>query len=241
MADSTNDVVMPGDVLHNLKTSDTSGKIVIGPGLRRDSDNIIVTKPGVVRFKDPNIYWVDCYQKRYVPARGESVIGIVTMKAGDIFKLDVGASEQATLSFLSFEGATKKNRPNCKVGDIVYAKFAVANKDMERELVCIGSNGKSGGLGVIKGGGLLFHSSLYLCRKILSPDCVLLKTLGRSMPYEIAIGMNGRIWIKGRSAGEAIAIYNGITCAEHMDNEQIKVMCKKLLDALAGFASFGAD
>lgn len=43
------------------------------------------------------------------------MIGIVTAKAGDIFKLDVGGSEQASLSYLAFEGATKRNRPNVQV------------------------------------------------------------------------------------------------------------------------------
>jgi exosome complex component RRP40 len=43
------------------------------------------------------------------------VIGIVTAKSGDIFKVDVGGSEQASLSYLAFEGATKRNRPNVQV------------------------------------------------------------------------------------------------------------------------------
>lgn len=52
---------------------------------------------------------------QYVPARGETVIGIVTAKSGDVFKVDVGGSEQASLSYLAFEGATKRNRPNVQV------------------------------------------------------------------------------------------------------------------------------
>jgi exosome complex RNA-binding protein Rrp4 len=44
------------------------------------------------------------------------VIGIVTTKSGDVFKVDVGGSEQASLSYLAFEGATKRNRPNVQVG-----------------------------------------------------------------------------------------------------------------------------
>lgn len=52
---------------------------------------------------------------QYVPAKGESIIGIVTAKSGDIFKVDVGGSEQASLSYLAFEGATKRNRPNVQV------------------------------------------------------------------------------------------------------------------------------
>lgn len=52
---------------------------------------------------------------QYVPAKGESVIGIVTVKSGDVFKVDFGGSEQASLSYLAFEGATKRNRPNVQV------------------------------------------------------------------------------------------------------------------------------
>ena len=51
-----------------------------------------------------------------MPVKGEHVIGIITQKAGDIFRVDIGGSEQASLSFLSFEGATKRNRPDVKVG-----------------------------------------------------------------------------------------------------------------------------
>ena len=43
------------------------------------------------------------------------MIGIVSARAGDIFRVDIGGSDQATLPFLAFEGATKKNRPNVKV------------------------------------------------------------------------------------------------------------------------------
>lgn len=50
-----------------------------------------------------------------MPVKGDQVIGIVTARAGDVFRLDVGGSEQASLSYLAFEGATKRNRPNVQV------------------------------------------------------------------------------------------------------------------------------
>lgn len=55
------------------------------------------------------------YPFQYIPQRGDSVIGIITTKAGDVFRVDVGASELATLPYLAFEGATKRNRPDVKV------------------------------------------------------------------------------------------------------------------------------
>ena len=42
----------------------------------------------------------------------------------------------------------------------------VANKDMEPELVCIDSHGRSSGLGVIgRDGGFMFQTSINLIRK----------------------------------------------------------------------------
>ncbi|XP_048762538.2 exosome complex component RRP40-like isoform X2 [Ostrea edulis] len=173
---------------------------------------------------------------KYVPQRGDSVIGIITAKAGDVFRVDVGANELATLSYLAFEGATKRNRPDVKVGDIVYSKFLVANKDMEPELVCIDGHGKSASLGIIgRDGGMVVQVPIDLIRKILSPDCVLFKSLGKSLKYEVAVGMNGRIWIKCHTVMETIVVANAITTSQYMTNEQIRDMCGKLTDSLAGF------
>ena len=71
---------------------------------------------------------VRCCLFQYIPQRGDDVLGIVTGKGGDIFKVDVGASENASLSYLGFEGATKKNRPDVQIGDLIFAKLLVANK-----------------------------------------------------------------------------------------------------------------
>lgn len=235
-------VVLPGDILRDLKTSESSGKTVLGPGLRIDSQNtddegdqIIVCKPGILRHREPNVYWVDSHQKRYIPTKGDSIIGIVTIKSGDNYRVDIGSSEPASLSYLAFEGATKRNRPDVKIGDLVYARIVVANKDIEPELVCIDSVGRSSGLGIIRDGGFLLHCSLNLVRKILSKDCPLLKLLGNTLPYETAIGMNGRIWIKGRSTLETITIINAIDRSEFMSNDQIKIMVKQTVDRLSGF------
>ena len=57
-------VLLPGDVLTDLKESESTGKTTLGPGLRRELDTTVVTKPGILRFKEPNFYWIDAHQKR---------------------------------------------------------------------------------------------------------------------------------------------------------------------------------
>lgn len=165
---------------------------------------------------------------RYVPNRGENVIGIVTQKSGDLFKVDIGASEQATLSYLAFEGATKKNRPDVQIGDVVYAKLLVASKDMEPELVCVDSQGKENELGVLSSDGMMFTCSLNLVRKLLNPECPLFRLLGRNQAYELAAGLNGRIWIKARSVQETIAVANAILAAEYTMFNEMQKLCAKI-------------
>jgi exosome complex component RRP40 len=64
MVDRVGKVVIPGEILTSLQKSDSTSKIVLGPGTRQETDLVVVSKPGVLRFKEPNIYWVDCFQKR---------------------------------------------------------------------------------------------------------------------------------------------------------------------------------
>lgn len=230
------DVVLPGDSCTEIETAGEKSKVILGPGLRKDADKVFTTKAGVLKKRAPNTFWIDSYQKRYVPARGENVIGVVVQKAGDIFRVDVGASCPASLSYLSFENATKKNRPEVQVGDVVYAKMLVASRDMEPEIVCVDSHGKKNRLGVLADG-FVFKCSLNLVRKILNPNCPLLNSLKNEWPFEVAAGMNGRIWIKANTMRETIALGNAILGSEYLSNEEIKSMCSNIASILAGHIS----
>ena len=56
--------VMPGDIIEHLKESEKSKKVIVGPGLQLDSEIVYASKPGTLKFKKPNEYWIDSYQKR---------------------------------------------------------------------------------------------------------------------------------------------------------------------------------
>uniref|UniRef100_A0A8P0PRL6 Exosome complex component RRP40 n=2 Tax=Canis lupus familiaris TaxID=9615 RepID=A0A8P0PRL6_CANLF len=167
----------------------------------------------------------------YVPVKGDHVIGIVTAKSGDIFKVDVGGSEPASLSYLAFEGATKRNRPNVQIGDLIYGQFVVANKDMEPEMVCIDSCGRASGMGVIGQDGLLFKVTLGLIRKLLAPDCEILQEVGKLYPLEIVFGMNGRIWVKAKTIQQTLILANILEACEHMTADQRKQIFSRLAES----------
>uniref|UniRef100_A0A1B6CL21 Exosome complex component RRP40 n=1 Tax=Clastoptera arizonana TaxID=38151 RepID=A0A1B6CL21_9HEMI len=224
-------VVIPGDNISHICGVTNKSNVVLGPGLYtiKDKDDIIVNKCGILRRKKPDIYWVDTHYKRYVPVKGDHVIGIITGKAGDYFKVDIGCSEQASLYFLDFEGATKKNRQHLNVGDAIYALCIIADKDLETQVSCMDANGKQGKMGLLKSDGFLFRCNLNLIRKITNPKCCILNLLGKEINHEIAIGMNGRVWVRSNSIRSTVAIGNSILEAEHLTNDEIKVKCKEIL------------
>ncbi|XP_056328247.1 exosome complex component RRP40 [Danio aesculapii] len=230
------DVVLPGDLLFSFSPPEAgdanpkADRMICGPGLRRSGAEIRVCRAGVLKHKQPNMYWVNCQQRRYVPAKGESVIGIVTAKSGDVFKVDVGGSEQASLSYLAFEGATKRNRPNVQVGDLVFGQFTIANKDMEPELVCIDSCGRANGMGVFGGDGLLFKVSLGLVRRLLAPHSDLVSDLEKMFPCEMVVGLNGRVWVKARTVQHTLILSNLLEACENMSAAQRQTLLRRVAD-----------
>ncbi|XP_037318277.1 exosome complex component RRP40 [Pungitius pungitius] len=235
LRDRTGEVLLPGDEF----SFDTDGsislsgpvkaeKLVCGPGLRRSGDRLLVCKSGVLRHKPPNVFWMDSQQRRYVPAKGETIIGIVTVKSGDVFKVDFGGSEQASLSYLAFEGATKRNRPNVQVGDLVFSQFLLANQDMEPELVCVDSSGRANGMGVFGAGGLLFTVSLGLVRRLLTPHSEILADLKQLFPCELVMGMNGRLWVKSSSIQQTLVISNLLQSCDTMTAQQRRELFRRV-------------
>lgn len=234
------DTVLPGDhIVLPLPpaTAAKKSKVILGPGLRHVDDKVLASKAGVLKQRAANTFWIDSFQKRYIPSKGETVIGLVVMKAGDIFRVDIGASEPAALSYLAFEGATKKNRPDVNVGDLVFAKLLVAYKDFESELICVDSLGKKLKLGVLSGG-FVFSCSINLARRLRNAECPLIDSIKKhiQVPVEIVIGMNGKVWINARNVKDIIAVGNAILAAEHKTDAEIDDMCDQVAALFTGVA-----
>lgn len=98
-------------------------------------------------------------------AAGESVLGVVTGRTAEFYRLDIGTAHTAILPVLAFEGATKRNRPNLALRSLVYCHVTMANPDMEAELTCVNpSTNRADGFGPLEGG-FVFKCSLGLCRR----------------------------------------------------------------------------
>ena len=81
---------------------------------------------------------------------------------------------------------------------------------------------------------ICIHVSCTLLVRILRPNCPLLKRFGHLMPYETAVGMNGRIWVKGRSTVETITIANIISDSETISDSDMKTFVKTRVHTMSG-------
>eukprot|EP00434_Breviolum_minutum_P019107 symbB.v1.2.016841.t1/scaffold1278.1/size127201/10 len=127
----------------------------IGVALDSDSGRAFATTAGVLR-------------KRYVPRKGDCVVGIV----------EIRAPSPAFLPTLAWNGATKRNRPVLEIGTLA------AHPDLDTELTCIDPDTKKSWstgevlLGELKGG-LSFEVALSAAQRLLDVDCPILDRLGK--------------------------------------------------------------
>ncbi|KAI9093119.1 hypothetical protein DFS34DRAFT_273880 [Phlyctochytrium arcticum] len=210
-------LVIPGDHIPlPIETSTANGapiKYRVGPGLHQEQGKLVAVKAGVLQ-ESGNKRWVEVSQKRYVPALGDSVLGIVVGRHAEGFRVDIGGAHFASLPWLSFEGATKRNRPAIEVGSLVYACVSLANKDMEPELECIDpSTNKAAGFGELKKG-YVVKISLGMARRLLDPSNPILLRLSDSFQFEMAVGLNGRVWLNAETPVQIITASKAIQAAD---------------------------
>ena len=111
---------------------------------------------------------------------------------------------------------------------------------MDPELECVNpSTGKADGLGELKGG-MVFDISLGMARRLMMPDpagqgaVVVLEELATRLPFEVALGRNGRIWIDAGSVAKTLVIGRAVVDTDQrlLGMDQQRKLVGKLLQAI---------
>jgi exosome complex component RRP40 len=242
-------VVLPGDDITKLVISDEERKVPkLGTGLRLHSGRVLATCAGRLVQRSNNTYFVQQNIQRYRPQVEDRVLGIVEDRVasddggGDVYRINIGGSHPALLSNLSFEGATKRNKPNLQTGMLVYARIHSVPDAMDPSLSCqLGPHDggiprkdwmtNEGAYGELKGG-TATKISLGLARELLDPKNVVLCELGKSLVFEVCIGVNGWIWIHSTRPEHTILIQNAIKNSQIMTEAQVRGMVKSLIQTV---------
>ena len=258
-------IVLPGDDVTDKIIRSTSGKKPpkLGIGLRfevsENSSNsndghaealrrIIATAPGRLEQKS-NTFYIKQNSKRYRPATEDRVIGIVEERVasdgagGDLFRVNIFGPHPALLSNLSFEGATKRNKPSLNSGQLIYARVQSISRFTDPTLSCqLGPH--DGGLarkdwmtnegtyGELNGG-TCAKISLGLARELLSPRNLVLAELARcKLAFEVCIGVNGMLWVHSTRPEHTVLIQNAILNSQVLTEAQVRGMVKSLVDTV---------
>lgn len=189
-------IILPGDVLDDKIEENT----VFGPGIYQvPLSSPRPSKAGFLKSttkRGNQVLYVDSNSKRYIPVAKDHVIGVISGKHSEGYRVTLqDHTSPVRLGQFAFENATKKNKPNLNNGTLVYGRVVTAEKDIESEIECYDSStGKAAGFGELKGG-YVFEVSLAYARELLFINPRILSSIGEAVSYEIAIGVNGKIWI----------------------------------------------
>jgi exosome complex component RRP40 len=64
----------------------------------------------------------------------------------------------------------------------------------------------------------------------MSADCPVLASLSSAFPFEVAVGMNGVVWVNSGSVKHTIVISNAITAAEFQPDSAVPAIVRRLLE-----------
>nr|OQO29663.1 hypothetical protein B0A51_02271 [Rachicladosporium sp. CCFEE 5018] len=208
-------ILLPGTPISAslLPRPNKSGTLTLGPGLRHTPPQTITTTTLGTLSTDPkkSALWLEDLIGRYAPSVNDLVIAQIHHSSTDSYSCTLTPHTPfALLGQLSFEGASKKTRPQLKSGDLVYARVCKAGKGEDVEIECLNSaTGKGEGMGPLKGG-MTFEVSPGFARRLMlgrkKGGVMLLEGVGEKVKFEVAVGRNGVVWVDSGSVGITVGI-----------------------------------
>ena len=170
---------------------------VIRPGaLKVDSESQKVVLDDLDSFKQVG--------KAYYPRENDFVIGTIVSRTADFYKLDINANFLAILPSTSFEGATKKSKPDLKVGQEVFSRVEKTSLHEGAQLSCIALNGdkKNWSSGEAFFGqlteGTTVEWPISKTYELYDQENWLLNKIFDYTDFEVVTGVNGRVFLKAK-------------------------------------------
>lgn len=182
----------PGDALPIRNNDKTS----IGIRISREGrdHSFVAVQAGELRDMRRGRFWINSPMKHYTPLMDDMVIGVITSKSQDAYKVDIGGPAWANLNFMHFPNCTKRNRPNLVAGDAVFVQ--VTEDDLFGEVQVSAISSSVPGLGHLKGGAI-FDVGITKARYLLLSDHA--SQLEKTFSALIVVGINGRVLINAPS------------------------------------------
>ena len=61
----------------------------------------------------------------------------------------------------------------------------------------------------------------------------MLEALGSALQFELAAGVNGRVWVQAAAASTVVVVMNALTSSERLNDTQVKTLVARMLAQMA--------
>jgi exosome complex component RRP4 len=186
------DLVVPGEVL-------AEDDFHAGRGTFREENKICSSVVGLVSIRNKKISVIPL-QSKYLPKRGDVVIGEINDIRFSMWGLDINSPYSGLLPASEVFGKEKRELEKVfDVGDVLFLR--VIDVD-EVKKVKLGLKGR--GLGKFKGGILVYITPTKVPR-LIGKKGSMINMIKDKTRCDIVVGQNGVVWVKGKPEMERIA------------------------------------
>lgn len=222
--------------------------IVLGKNIIIEDDKKIkITQDGILKvkkLKNPNTpqdlrYHLSVQPtkgKRYIPQINDLIIATVQDKGSTCYQLDINSYRNAYLSIQGFNRATKNNRPQFNLYDIVYCRVIGTNKYAETEVTClvpeVTTDWSSKECYLRKqDNGIVFSISIPIYQTLIHNPAII-NTLRKYIEFDIIISDNYIVWIYSDMSQKLIILQNIIIRCIVIPLEQLEKMVETAVNRL---------
>jgi exosome complex component RRP4 len=184
-------IVIPGEVIAKGK------EFLPGDGTKKENEEVVACKYGLAEISGRLVKIIPLSGK-YIPRRGNTVIGKVTDITFNGWLLDIGVPYN---SFLSVNQCSQYIDENLSdyfdINDLIVCKvFSVKRKGVDLTV-------KMRGLGKLEEG-LIMHVNSNKVPRIIGKEGSMINLIKEETGCDIIVGQNGIVWIKGSSIEKEI-------------------------------------
>jgi len=184
-------IVVPGEIL-------AEGDYHSGRGTFKEEDKVCSSLVGLVAVRDKKISVIPL-QSKYIPKRGDVVIGEITDIRFSMWNLDINSPYSGILPAAEVFGKEKRELNRAfDVGDVLFLR--VVDVD-EVKKVKLGLKGR--GLGKFRGG-ILIHITPTKVPRLIGKKGSMINMIKDQTRCEVVVGQNGIVWVKGKPEMERV-------------------------------------
>jgi exosome complex component RRP4 len=215
------DLVVPGEIL-------AEDDFHAGRGTFKEDNKICSSVVGLVAIRNKKISVIPL-QSKYIPKRGDVVIGEITDIRFSMWGLDINSPYSGLLPASEVFGKEKRELDKVfSLGDVLFLR--VIDVD-EVKKVKLGLKGR--GLGKFKGGILIYITPTKVPR-LIGKKGSMINMIKDKTHCDIVVGQNGVVWVKGQSDMERIAEKVIMMIEEQAHTSGLTDRVRDLLSALTG-------